>query len=265
MHFPRWLAEGIRAGEVEVPQPYSGRIRSVSLRTEDVHTMVLWSKDFSRLLGDEGGLCHALATYDQLFCHLTITGLGGTALEPSISSWTKVVEQVPELIELVGDPRRVTVRFDPIVHWRDDGQIRSNFPQGRDILEACAAYGVETICISFATLYRKVRRRKGWDWYDPPLADRLRMVRELVSFAEPLGLAIHACSDHSLREGGAMPSKCIDGELLTQLHPLGLPAPTGKDRGQRPGCGCTPSVDIGSYTMYCPSGCCYCYANPVIP
>jgi hypothetical protein len=122
MHFPRWLAEGIRAGEVEVPQPYSGRIRLVSLRPEDVQTLVLWSKDFSRLLGDEGGLRHVLATYDQLFCHLTITGLGGTALEPSISSWTKVVEQVPELIELVGDPRRVTVRFDPIVHWRDEGQ-----------------------------------------------------------------------------------------------------------------------------------------------
>ena len=114
----------------------------------------------------------------SFFCHLTITGLGGTALEPSISSWTKVVEQVPELIELVGDPRRVTVRFDPIVRWRDDGQIRSYFPQGRDILEACAAYALETICISFATLYRKVRRRKGWDWYDPLLADRLRMVRE---------------------------------------------------------------------------------------
>ncbi len=265
MHYPRWLARVIQAGEAEVRQPYSGRIKLVSLRPEDVHTIVLWSKDFSPLLDDEGGLRQALARYDQLFCHLTVTGLGGSPLEPSIRPWGQVVERLAELVEFVGHHRRVTVRFDPIIHWRDHGEIKSNFPLASEILERCAAYGVQTICISFATLYGKVRRRKGWDWYDPPLARRLEMVRELVSLAEPLGLTIHACSDHSLQEAGATPSSCIDGELLAELHPQRLPARTGKDGGQRPECGCTPSVDIGSYTMRCPNGCRYCYANPIIP
>lgn len=265
MHFPDWLAQVICEGQVEVPQPYSGRIRLVSLRPQDVHTIVLWSKDFSPLLRDEGGLRQALASYDQVFCHLTITGLGGTLLEPNIPPWGQVVEQLPELVEFIGHPRRLTVRFDPIIHWREYGEIGSNFPLGRQILERCAAYGTQTIRISFATLYGKVRRRKGWDWYDPPLAERLVMVRELVSFARPLGLTIYACSDQGLEEAGAAPSRCIDGGLLAELHPQCLPARAGKDSGQRPECGCTPSVDIGSYNMRCPNGCRYCYANPIIP
>lgn len=265
MHFPGWLARALRDGEVEVPQPYTGRIRLVSLRPEDVHTIVLWSKDFSRLLADEAGLREALAAYDQLFCHLTVTGLGAKTLEPSVRPWTAVLQQVPELMELVDHPRRLTVRFDPILHWWENGELRTNFPIGGRLLERCATYGIQTVRISFATLYGKVRRRKGWNWYDPPQVERLRMVEELVSFAEPLGITIYACSDRSLQEAGALPSKCVDGELLSELHPRRLPAPTGKDSGQRADCGCTPSVDIGSYIMRCPNGCRYCYANPIIP
>lgn len=249
---------------MEVPQPYTGEIRLVSLKPGDVHTVVLWSKDYSPLLADEGGLRQALARYDQVFCHLTVTGLGGTLLEPNIRPWRQVMEQLPELIEFARHPQRVTVRFDPILHWREDAEIRSNFPLAKQILKRCARNGVRTVRISFATLYGKVQRRKGWDWYDPPQADRMQMARELVSIADGLGLTAYSCGDHSLRGAGIMPSKCIDGELLTELHPHRLPAPTGKDKGQRPECGCTPSADIGSYTMSCPNGCRYCYANPII-
>jgi hypothetical protein len=264
MRFPRWLAQAIREGRADVPQPYSGMLRPVSLMPEDVHTMVLWSKDFAPLLADEGGVRQALARYDQVFCHLTVTGLGGGPLEPKIRPWTQVTRQLPELIEFAGDPRRVTVRFDPIIHWRDGGGISSNFSLGTDILRMCAAYGVQNVRISFATLYEKVRRRKGWDWYDPSRGDRQRMVRELVAQAAPLGITIYSCGDNDLQAAGALPSRCIDGELLTRLHPRGLAARGGKDNGQRRECGCTPSVDIGSYTMRCPNGCRYCYANPLI-
>lgn len=264
MHFPHRLAQVMRDGLAEVAQPYTGRIRLVSLDPADVHTVVLWSKDFFPLLADRGGVRRALDRYEQLFCHLTVTGLGGTPLEPSVRPWGQVIQQLPELIELVGHPRRVTVRFDPIVHWRQAGEITSNFPLAREILRRCAGYGVDTIRVSFATLYRKVRRRKGWDWYDPALPERLGMISDLVSVAEPLGLTVYACSDRSSREAGAEASRCIDGELLTELHPRHLSAPTGRDKGQRAECGCSPSVDIGSYTMRCPNGCRYCYANPVI-
>jgi len=56
-------------------------------------------------------------------------------------------------------------------------------------------------------------------------------------------------------------SHCIDGELLTYLHPKGYRASTKHPAGQKNGCGCTASLDIGRYYA-CPHGCVYCYGNP---
>jgi len=265
MHWPGWLADAVRRGFVDVPQPYSGRMRRVSMLPEDVHTLVLWSKDFRPLLQDTGGVRQALARYDQVFCHLTVTGLGGTALEPNIAPWNEVISQLPALIEFAGHPRRVSVRYDPIVHWYEGDQIQSNLALAEPIFGKVSAASVHAVRISFATLYGKVRRRKGWHWYDPAPVQRLEITEELVRLAESLGLKLYACSQIALQDAGATPSRCIDGELLSALHPLKLPAATGKDPGQRPQCGCTPSVDVGSYLMRCPNGCRYCYANPRIP
>jgi len=264
MHYAAWLADVIRQGFVDVPQPYNGRVRRVSLLPEEVHTIVLWSKDFRPLLQNVGGVRQALERYDQVFCHLTITGLGGSPLEPNIAPWREVASQLPELIVFAGDPRRVSVRYDPIVHWYEGQEIKSNLPFAEPILQAVSQAGITAVRMSFATLYGKVRKRKGWHWYDPPLEQRLQITRELVALAQSLGLTLYCCSQNELQSAGAVPSRCIDGELLSALHPLKLPAATGKDRGQRAECGCTPSVDIGSYLMRCPNGCRYCYANPQI-
>jgi len=229
-----------------------------------VHTIVLWSKDFSPLLENRYGLRDALSIYDQLFCHFTVTGLGGTPLEPRVPPWQEAIKQLPLLVNLVGDPRRISFRFDPIVHWEEDGKIQSNLPLAEAILTAVARTGVKAVRISFATLYGKVQRRKGWKWFDPPPEQKLAITRELVDMAKSLGLTIYSCCGNLLQQAGALPSRCIDGALLTALHPKGLPASTVKDKGQRRECGCTESVDIGSYQMKCPSGCAYCYATPLL-
>jgi len=263
-HFSAWLADKIRKGFVDVPQPYTGQVRRVSLQPEDVHTIVLWSKDFRPLLQNVGKAREALDRYAQTYCHLTITGLGGTPLEPRIPPWRDVVSQLSQLIEFTGDPRRVSVRYDPIVHWYEGRTVKNNLAFAEPILREVGRSGVTTVRISFATLYGKVRRRKGWHWHDPTPARRLEITRELVAMAHSLGLTLYSCSQSDLLSAGALPSRCIDGQLLTVLHRHGFPAPTDKDPGQRAECGCTRSVDIGSYQMRCPNGCRYCYANPQV-
>jgi len=265
MHWSVWLGDAVRRGSVDVPQPYSGQVKRVSLQPEEVHTLLLWSKDYRPLLQDIGGVRQALAVYDQVFCHLTITGLGGTALEPNIAPWQEVAAQLPELVQFLGDARRVSVRYDPIVHWYEGEVIRSNLAYAESILHEVSLAGISAVRISFATLYGKVHRRKGWRWYDPGREQRLEITGNLVKLAAALGLTIYSCSQSDLLPAGAVPSRCIDGELLAALHPQHLPAAMAKDPGQRPACGCTLSVDIGSYAMRCPNGCRYCYANPILP
>jgi hypothetical protein len=264
MHFAAWLARVVRQGYVDVPQPYNSRVRRVSLLPEEVHTIVLWSKDFRPLLRNAAAR-EALSRYDQVFCHLTITGLGSTPLEPNIAPWPEVIAQLPELISCAGDARRVSVRYDPIVHWYEGDHLESNLPLAEPILSEVSKAGIHTVRVSFATLYGKVSRRKGWHWYDPTPEERLRIAGEVSALARSLAITIHACSQNNLQQAGVLLSRCIDGELLSTLHPHKLPAALGKDRGQRAECGCTPSVDIGSYQMRCPNGCRYCYANPRIP
>jgi hypothetical protein len=264
MHFVQWLTKAVYQSYVDVPQPYSSRLRRVSLHPDDIHTLVLWSKDFRPLLHNAEAR-EALSRYDQLFCHLTVTGLGGSPLEPSIAPWAQVIAQLPELIAFAGDARRVAVRYDPIVHWYEGDQVQSNLSLGKPILREVASAGIDRVRISFATLYGKVSRRRGWHWYDPTPEERLRIAEELSGLARSLAITLLACSQNDLGQAGVPPSRCIDGELLSALHPHKLPAASSKDRGEREECGCTPSVDIGSYQMRYPNGCRYCYANPRIP
>ena len=260
--YPEWLAGAIRAGDVDVPLPYGRGSRHVSLLSDDVHTIVLWSKDFGPLLENRGGLADALSRYEQVYALFTITGLGGTDLEPAVPPWEQAVGQLAGLVAFVGDPRRVAVRFDPIVHWVEDGVVRSNLDFAEPVFRAASEHGVKRVISSFAAMYDKVRRRK-WPWHDPPGGEKVEIGRRLLALAERYGLSLRACCDPFLEEAGAEQSHCIDAALLSELHPRGLPADPRPDKGQRGGCGCSISVDIGSYKQRCPNGCLYCYANPV--
>lgn len=263
--FPEWLAGVLRARRAEVPGPRGGK-RDVDLEPASVHTVVLWSKDFSNLLRNAHGLRDLLSAYDQLYLHFTVTGLGGTAVEPGVPAWPEALRQTSELTALAGDPRRVSVRFDPVVFWEVDGETRSNIGLFADVTGAAAAAGVTDIRISFAQWYGKAVRRaesRGFRFLDPPVSVQRERALELAAIAAAKGLALHACCQPQL-EGvpGIRPSSCIDGALLESLHPLGEPVSQRKDRGQRASCLCTESRDIGSYAQACPHGCVYCYANP---
>lgn len=239
--------------------PYGGR-RIVSLRPDDVHSLVLWSKDYSQLLADRRARA-LLSRYEQVVAHLTVTGLGGTWLERGVPPLDEALDQLPSMVELTGRPERVVVRFDPIVHWWEGGRLRTNLPLADPVFRACRMAGVRDVPTSFATLYGKVLRR-GVRWDDPSPEERRRVGLALKDLAQTYGVELSSCSDPSLDEAGIPRTPCIDGRLLTDLHPQKEVAPTRRDRGQREHCLCTESADIGSYTMTCPGGCLYCYANP---
>ncbi len=263
--FPAELAAALRAGRARVAGP-RGRVREIDLRPESVHTLVLWSKDFRNLLDDAFGLRELAARAGPLYLHFTLTGLGGGPAEPGAPPFADALAELDGLVGLAGDPRRVSPRFDPVVFWREGGSLRSNLSAFDELVKRAAALGIRDIRTSVAQWYRKAAsraRRRGFDFVDPPAAEKIAAVKRLAEAAGERGLALHVCAQAFLAAGtGARPSACIDGRLLAELHPRREPAATGKDRTQRPECGCTESVDIGNYLQACPHGCVYCYANP---
>jgi Domain of unknown function (DUF1848) len=263
--FPDVLAGALREKKARVLGP-AGRAYEVDLRPENVHTLVLWSKDFANYLADRSGLRGLAAEYEQVYFHITITGLGGTFLEKGVPPPDEAMGQIPGLVAAAGSPARVSVRFDPVVFWRDGEKLLTNLPFFDRLAPRLADAGVEDVRVSFAQWYGKAKRRaekRGFEFVDPDESEKRARALETAATAAKWGLSLHACAQAFLAAvPGFKPSSCIDGRRLRELHPRHEALSIRKDRTQRPECLCTESKDIGSYTLSCPHGCIYCYANP---
>lgn len=265
--FPDWFASVLKKGEAEVHGP-SGYSYTVDLSPDVVHTIVLWSKNFANVIENHCGLKDMLLKYSQLYCHFTITGLGGTFVERGAPDYRTSLSQLEDLVDIVGMPERIAVRFDPVVYWKEGQDERSNLPIFEEIAPVLQRKGIQRIRISFAQWYKKAVRRAakhGFQYVDPPNEQKLRDARAVVHVAQDSGLQLFSCSQDFLTEIPEIrPSSCIDGLLLQSLHPEREALSTKKDKTQRAECRCTESTDIGSYTQFCPHCCLYCYANPKI-
>jgi len=253
-HYYDWLRERLRCGDVEVMQPFGRRVTTVSLRDENVHTLVLWSKDFANVVRDLDFWCR-----QPLYLNFTLNDC--SYLEPNLRPLEKRLEQMRILAEVLG-PERINWRFDPIVYW--DGGRRNNLAGFEALADRIAETGVRRCTFSFMTIYRKTiarGRRLGIAFYDPALEEKREVATWLANEARRRGMALLNCCNRGL-EGidNLERGRCIDGALLARLSDE--PCSLDRDRSQRPECGCTVSRDIGSYWMACSHACFYCYANP---
>ncbi len=227
---------------------------------ERVHTVVLVTKNPDNMLRP-GPLRAALERYGQLFAHLTITGLGGTEIEPGIPAWEAVQRMVPAVVGLVRGPQRVCWRFDPIVRAATRGAVISNIDMFPEIAGRMAAAGITLCTTSWVQPYRKALRRLEKKEirllpYTQEEMDAQAAMMETT--AAGLGMRLQYCC-----AAGRGASSCIDGALLNELHPQGGTCSVRKARGQRKLCGCTESLDLGWYSQKCGHGCLYCYGEPL--
>jgi len=265
--FPELLATVIGMEEAKVFGP-SGHTYRVDLSPQNVHTFVLWSKNFTNLIDNNFGLRDKVRKYDQLYLHFTITGLGGSIIEQGAPHPAAALSQLDSLIEIVGTTRRVSVRFDPIIYWQEGDKKRTNIRYFEELSPILQNTGIQDVRFSFTQWYNKAKRRAAKEdfvYIDLPFENKVKDARYLHKVAKNYGLDLYICSQASISEAADISSSsCIDGALLQELHPDQAPASTRKDRTQRKECLCTESVDIGSYTQFCPHCCLYCYANPQI-
>lgn len=252
--YGEWLLNRLREGSVLVRNPFNPhQVSRVSLDPEAVDCLVFWTKNPAPLLA-------RLAEIERLghrfYFQYTLTACD-RSLEPHLSAKAERIATFRTLAERLG-PERVLWRFDPILFTRSQG-LELLLREFSDL--AAKLRGHTRQCtVSFLSLYAKCRRNlAGVDLFTPDDRERMAFVRRLVEIAAESDIVLRACCDPFLKEQcGIEAARCIDDRLLAAI--LGHPVCISKDKGQRPGCGCAASIDIGAYNT-CPHGCRYCYAN----
>lgn len=254
--YPHWFLERLSAGEVLVGNPYGGKPYRVSLDPADVDGFVFWTRNAAPF-------AEGLAAVDGLrlpyVVQYTVTSYP-KALETGVSPADHAVRQITELAGRLGR-QAIVWRYDPILFTSltpPDWHLR-NFAA----LAAALAPSVDEVTVSFANIYRKTARNLAiaaaaydFTWHDPGTEERRAFLAQLMAIAASQGLAMTVCSQPDLEQAGIAGAACID---LHRLSAVAGRAISGKIKGNRPGCLCAESRDIGAYDT-CAHGCMYCYA-----
>lgn len=250
-----WFMNRLAAGHALVASPYGGKPYRVSLRQGDVDGFVFWTRNIGPLQ-DRLADVSAVAPFVVQF---TVTGYP-RALEAGVIETEAAVAQIRSLAQAFG-PRVAVWRYDPIVDTSLTGTAwhRENFTA----LAAALNGAVDEVVVSFAQIYAKTRRnldmaarKHGFSWRDPDGAEKQALVGDLTAIAAAHGMRLTVCTQPDYAVGGAEPARCIDADRLSDI--AGRPI-TARVKGNRPGCLCHESRDIGAYDS-CPQGCAYCYA-----
>ncbi len=265
-----WFMEGIRRGVFEVIQPYNRRRIQVPATPEQVHTIVLWSKDFGpflhRRIGEE-----LLRRGFHLFFNFTVNSRD-RILEPNVPPLADRLNQLCELARRFS-PEAIHWRFDPLCRYRTaDGRLQDNRHDFERIADAAATAGIHRCITSFVDLYAKVVRRAqraAIRFEDPPMNEKVSIIEAMSASLAQRKMALETCCEAELLANLPPDSKvaagaCVPGDRFMAL--FGGQVSLRHDAGQRrrAGCRCRVSVDIGSYDLHpCRHDCLFCYARPL--
>ena len=251
-----WFQSRLDAGFCRTVNPYGRQIHTVRLDADAVSGFVFWTKNlgpFRPVLDDVRGRGFPFVV------QYTINGYP-RALETSVTDAGRAIDHMRALAREFG-PRAGVWRYDPVVATAltpPDWHV-GNFTRLADRL----AGATDEVVISFAHVYRKTRlnmdaasRSHGFSWDDPPDDDKRALAARLAAIAAERGIGLTVCSQEAYLVPGAAAARCIDADRLSDVAGRAVAA---RRKGNRPGCMCAESRDIGDYDT-CPHGCVYCYA-----
>lgn len=255
--YGRWFLNRLAAGFARITNPYGGPPGRVDLTPAAVDGFVFWTRN----LAPFGNALEAVDARGTPFvAQVTVTGYP-RALERSVIGWEDAVAQMRAVRGRWG-PRAAVWRYDPIVlttltppDWHRETFARL----------AGALRGVtDEVTVSFLQPYRKTTRNldaaaraSSFSWHDPDPEEKRALLADLAGLAAEHGMALTLCTQPELAGvPGAQPARCVDAARLSDV--AGAPV-AARRKGNRPGCLCAESRDIGAYDT-CPHGCVYCYA-----
>lgn len=246
--YSEWFMNRIREGCAVVRNPFNaGQISRIPITPEAVDCIVFWTKDPQPLMPylkelDERGF--------RYYFQFTLTPYG-KALEPGLRDKKEIIRSFRSLAEQTGS-RRIIWRYDPIILNEEIGigYHKQAFRQLCLELQGC----MRSVTVSFVDRYAG-----NGDWKEPEEEEMEELAAYFARTGAEYGMRVNACCEaKDLTAFGVGRASCVDKEVIEDI--LGGSVKLKPDKGQRKGCGCWESIDIGAYNT-CPNGCIYCYAN----
>jgi len=258
--YDKWFLNRIKEGYACYLNPFSGAKHYVSLKKEDVACFVFWSKNFIPFMD-------VLKIIDQLgykfYFNYTINNYP-EFLENNVPDFKITVDNLIKIAEIYS-PNHINWRYDPIIitSQTDFNYHLKNFNMLASMLKGY----VKRCMISYISLYGKVKKnfyelkkRGGIDLYDYENKIKIDFALKLAEIAEKNDISLYSCCMDFLISDKIHKAHCIDGDLINELFFKNIVKFKSKIKPTRKECGCTESIDIGTYNT-CIHGCVYCYAN----
>jgi hypothetical protein len=254
--FSGWFRDRLKAGFCDVANPYGGRPYRVGLGPDEAEGFVFWTRNaapFRSVLSDLG------EERRPFVVQFTVTGYP-RALDAHTPRADEAVAQILRLSADFG-PRAVVWRYDPVVF---SGPTEAGWHAETFARLALSLRGAVDECVvSVMHPYAKTARRlhaaakaAGFSWRDPDIAEKRALLARLSEIAGNEGMRLTLCSQPALVGPDIPGASCIDAARLSDVAGYEIRA---RQKGNRPGCLCAESRDIGAYDS-CAHGCVYCYA-----
>lgn len=194
---------------------------------------------------------------------VTVTGLGGTIIEPGIETMDEAMQHLRFLIRsgLFG-PDRICLRIDPLQSWKGQAGILTNLGRIDPILEQAMEMEIRRARVSLIA-YDRYRRKilprargRNLEINALPVQEIGAVLRNWIR----KGADIRSCASDLSGEG--IPSgRCFDFPWITGLPPLEPLRPVAP----RKGCLCFVPESVRLWKVprrsSCSGGCLACYAQ----
>ena len=248
--YAEWLLNRLHEGYVLTQNPYNAKqIKHVSLLPQDVHCLVLWSKNPQPLLARTNELSS-----------LGFPCLMHFSLLPYNTTWHPHLPPLDALVDTFCSFEQswgktgVIWRYDPII--LNDVTTTAWHAEHFEQLCIKLQHVTDTVVISFVDSYRHLPQ----GLLRPVSEEAMYQTAAVLgTIASKYGLVAQTCCEAmDFSSVGVHQGACIDIRRIEMLS--GQELHIIRDQNQRPLCGCAASVDIGMYNT-CGHGCAYCYAT----
>jgi len=259
-----WFMKNVKKQIFKIKNPVSNKTSILFFSPENIQAIFFWSKDYTKAIS-KGYFTELKNRGFELFFHYTINS-EIKILEPGIkTSLENRLKAIRYLAEEFG-PERIFWRFDPILFYKEKNHTKvfNNLKDFEKIALFIKETGIKQCITSFADQYKKSLLRfdkTKLDFIEIDESEKKRTLNNMNNILKQLNISLSLCCEPELNQKGAYENHpCISGEYTNKL--LKTFIPYKRAIGQRKGCICSKSLDIGSYIDHpCMHNCIYCYAS----